>query len=174
MHPFSMATAPLAHWRRAAAVLFALLLAAPAGAAGLVAEPARPLPPIRDSGLKDLLAQRHDGPVIINFWASWCEPCRGEMPSLQRLAERWRSRSLSVLTIAVADRADEAADFLWNVGVILPLLNDPDQAIARAAGVRTLPTTLVLDRNHRVVGRGRGAIDWDADAVDKQLQDLLR
>lgn len=156
------------------AALLALWLAGTAAAAGLVAEPPKPLPAIRDTQLTELLAQYQGSPVIVNFWASWCEPCRDEMPSLQRLAERWRSRGVPVITVAVADGAENAADFLWEISVILPLLHDPEQAVARAWGVRALPTTLVLDRQHRLVARGRGAIDWDAAGIERQLQTLLK
>jgi thiol-disulfide isomerase/thioredoxin len=143
-------------------------------AAGLVAEPGRPQPAIKDRQLADLLAQRENAPVVLNFWASWCEPCRAEMRSLQRLNERWRTRGLSVLTIAVADSRDRSSGFLWDEGVVLPLLDDPDQSVARALGVQSLPTTLVLDRNHRIAARGRGAINWDAPAIDEQLRSLLK
>jgi thiol-disulfide isomerase/thioredoxin len=156
-------------------LVFALgLLGGPAHAAGLVVDPARPAVVVPDNQLTELLIQRKDSPVILNFWASWCDPCRAEMPSLQRLGQRWRDRGLSVLTIAVADKPGRSTQFLWDTGVLLPLLEDPDQATARALGVKTLPTTLILDRAHRVVARGRGAIDWDAAAIDKQLQELLR
>lgn len=151
-----------------------LALSGPASAADLVTGMAQPLPAVADARLTELLAQYKGSPLIINFWASWCEPCREEMPSLQRLADRWRGRGTAVLAIAVADKRDKAADFLWEAGVTLPLLHDPDQAVARAWGVRTLPTTLVLDRRHRIVARGRGAIDWDDAAVETQLQTLLK
>ncbi|MDD5250064.1 MAG: TlpA disulfide reductase family protein [Rhodocyclaceae bacterium] len=156
------------------AILLALALTVPAAAAGLVADPARPAAAVRDGKLAEALAQREGSPVIVNFWASWCEPCRAEMPSLQRLAERWRGRGLSVLTVAVGDRPEQAERFLWESGVVLPLLHDPDQALAHSLSVRALPTTLVLDGNRRIVARGRGAIDWDDAAVDRQLQNLLK
>jgi thiol-disulfide isomerase/thioredoxin len=154
-------------------ILVALWLAATSAAADLVTGKAQPLPTIPHVQLKELLAQRRGQPVIINFWASWCAPCREEMPALQRLADRWQKRGLSVLTVAVADQAERATDFLWEISVSLPQLNDPDQAVARALDVRTLPTTLILDRRHRVVGRARGLIDWDDPAVEKQLIKLL-
>lgn len=156
------------------AILLALALAGPAMAGELVVQPAKPLPAVRDARLTELLAQHRGSPLIVNFWASWCEPCRDEMPALQRLAERWRGRGVSVITVAVADRGPGAGDFLWEIGVILPLLHDPEQAVARAWGVRALPTTLVLDRRHRLVARGRGAIDWDAAPTENQLQTLLK
>lgn len=155
-------------------VLACLLAATAVRAAGLVADPARPMLAIGNGPLAELLAQRTNQPVILNFWASWCSPCRDEMPSLQRLAQRHGKRGVTVLTIAVADRPDDSAKFLWDSGVTLPVLDDPDQSIARTLGVRTLPMTLVLDRSHRIVARVRGAIDWDDAATDKQIREFVR
>lgn len=155
-------------------VLACVLAAGTASAGGLTVDPSRPLPAVRDGRLAELLAQRRNACVVLNFWASWCAPCRDEMPALERLGERWRTRGLSVLTVAVADSHDRASKFLWDAGVSLPMIEDPDQSMSRALGVRALPTTLILDRNHRVAARVRGSIDWDAPAVDKQLQDLLK
>jgi len=166
---------PFRHWRNLlASTLLLCALGIANAASGLVVERARPLPALSDARLTNWLAEHQGQPVIINFWASWCEPCRDEMPLLQRLADRLRPQSVGVITVAVADTADKAADFLWEVSVILPLLHDPAQKTARALSVRTLPTTLILDRRHRIVARGRGAIDWDDKAVDAQLQALLK
>ncbi len=160
--------------RTIARILAFALFAGTASATGIVADPARPLPVVKDSRLAELLAQRRNTPVVLNFWATWCTPCREEMPALARLEDRWRARGLSVLTVSVSDSRDQASKFLWDVGVVLPILDDRDQSAARALGVRALPTTIILDRNHRVAARVRGSIDWDSPAVDSQLLELLK
>ena len=114
--------------------------------------------------------------LVVNFWATWCEPCREEMPALSRLAARWQARGLTVLTVAVADNAKRVEEFLWEAlpdQQTLPVLHDRDQVISRAWEARMLPTTVVLDKQHRIVARGTGAIDWDAPAIDKQLKRLI-
>ncbi len=129
-----------------------------------------------DRRLAQLLAQHKGKPVLVNFWATWCEPCREEMPALARLAARWQAKGLTVLTVAVADNDKRVEDFLWETlpeNQKLPVLHDREQTISRAWGARVLPTTVVLDRRHRIVLRGLGAIDWDAPAIDKQLKTLL-
>jgi thiol-disulfide isomerase/thioredoxin len=153
------------------ATCFGLLLLGNAVAADLVFEPPRRLPAVRDAQLAQVLAHSKSNAVIVNFWASWCEPCREEMPALQRLAERWNGHGLAVITVAVADPS--GADFLREISFLLPVLQDPDQAIARAWGVHVLPTTILLDRRHRLIARGRGAIDWDSAPTEKQLRTLL-
>ena len=114
--------------------------------------------------------------VLVNFWATWCEPCREEMPSLARLATRWQAQGLTVLTVAVADNAKRVEEFLWEAlpdQQTLPVLHDRDQVISRAWEARMLPTTVILNKQHRIVARGTGAIDWDAPAIDKQLKKLI-
>ena len=129
-----------------------------------------------DQRLAQVLAQHKGKPVLVNFWATWCEPCREEMPSLARLATRWQAKGLTVLTVAVADNAKRVDDFLWEAlpgQQTLPVVHDREQTISRAWGARMLPATVILDRQHRIVARGMGAIDWDAPAIDKQLTNLI-
>lgn len=133
----------------------------------------RTQPALGDPRLAQALAQHKGQAVVVNFWASWCPPCRDEMPALARLATRWKGRGVTVLTIAVADNEKLVEDFLWEVSVELPVLHDREQTISRAWGARVLPTTVVLDRRHRIVLRAQGELDWDAPAIDKQLQASL-
>ncbi|MDP1610145.1 MAG: TlpA disulfide reductase family protein [Sulfuritalea sp.] len=164
------------HFRWATVLQVWLLLQSPvlAAADSALLKPVAPhaAPGGDDRRLTQLLAQHKGKPVLVNFWATWCEPCREEMPALARLAARWQAKGLTVLTVAVADNDKRAADFLWEIlpgKQTLPVLHDREQAISRAWGARVLPTTVVLDRRHRIVLRGQGAIDWDAPAIDQQL-----
>lgn len=131
-------------------------------------------PNAADGRLNAAVAAAKGRPVIVNFWASWCEPCRDEMPSLQRLSERWRDQGLVVITVAVADHLSQANKFLSENAIQLPVIDDGAQIISRAWGARVLPGTVVLDRRHRIRLRGEGAIDWDSPAVDQHLQQLLK
>jgi thiol-disulfide isomerase/thioredoxin len=160
-----------------AALLAALLCCTgSAVAAGLEPVAAQALPKSADARLTTAVAQNKGKPVLVNFWATWCEPCREEMPALGRLASRWQAKGLAVLTVAVADNAKRAEDFLWEVlpdQQTLPVLHDREQTISRAWSAHMLPTTVVLDRQHRIVARARGVIDWDAPATDQQLKKLI-
>ncbi len=93
---------------------------------------AAPLPAHADSPLHSLLAAHHGQPVLINFWASWCEPCRQEMPSLQRAASRWHERGLAVITVAVADNRKQVETFLAENALQLAVIDDREQLISRA------------------------------------------
>lgn len=151
----------------------AALPATPTNAAELAAVSLAAPAKSGDKRLDDLLAAQKGRPVVINFWATWCEPCREELPLLQRLGQRWRERGLTVLTVAVADNLQRIDDFLWESEVDLPFIDDREQVISRLWGARALPTTFILDRRHRIRFRVQGTIDWDSPVVDQKLLPLL-
>jgi thiol-disulfide isomerase/thioredoxin len=145
---------------------------APALASALQAEP-QVMPPGDEPRMARELASFAGRPVVVNFWASWCEPCRTEMPALARLSERLAAQDVAVLTVAVSDRDSDAARFMREAGLSLPVLHDRDQRISRAWGARMLPYTVVLDSRHRIVARAQGVVEWDAAAVVERLRRLL-
>lgn len=85
----------------------------------------------------------HGRPVIVHFFATWCEPCRVELPALQRLAER--AGTLRVLTISVAEPEARVRTFLDKMPLQFPVLLDRDRSVARSWKVSALPTTYILD-----------------------------
>ncbi|WP_374339437.1 TlpA family protein disulfide reductase [Methyloversatilis sp.] len=127
-------------------------------------------PPVGATPLSALLASHAGRPLLINFWASWCEPCRAEMHALQMLADR----GTVVLTVAVADREADVRDFLDESGLRLPVVHDRDQHIAKAWRARMLPYSVVLDSRHRIVARASGVVEWNSAAVDERLKRLMR
>ena len=84
------------------------------------------------------------GPAVINLWASWCAPCREELPAMQRLADRTAGR-LRVVGVDTGDARDDAASFGAAQNVTLPTLFDRDKALGTALGTLTLPATVYLD-----------------------------
>lgn len=102
--------------------------------------------------------------VVVNFWATWCAPCRAEMPTLAALQEELGPEGVRVATIATG-RNDPAAmeRFLTEAGAeALPLWRDPTQALARDMGVLGLPVTVILDREGREIGRLQGDAHWSS------------
>ena len=99
-------------------------------------------------------------PLVVNFWASWCVPCRKEMPALQAAAERLAGR-VRFVGINHQDGATAAAEFQRDVGVTYPSGHDPDGAVARDYGVLGLPTTVLVDASGRIVARRLGEVTDD-------------
>jgi thiol-disulfide isomerase/thioredoxin len=113
--------------------------------------------------------------VLLNFWATWCAPCREEMPALDALQRGRGGDAFAVVTVATGrNNPDQMKRFFEETGVTaLPLHADPRSALARAAGILGLPVTLVLDREGREVGRLTGGADWNGPEARKVLDLLL-
>jgi peroxiredoxin len=129
--------------------------------------------------LKDVAGAVHDlaryrgKVVVINFWATWCEPCREEMPSLQRLRERLPVTSFAVLAINVDEPDARVRRFLEETRLDLPVLLDPNKTVTRAWGVRVMPTTFVVGPDGRIRYRLLGEADWSTDAIIATLTQLM-
>ena len=127
-----------------------------------------------DGGSGDLSEYR-GRVVVLNFWATWCAPCRAEMPSLQALQDALGPEGLSVVTVAFGRHAPAAMRRFWDeAGVTdLPLYLDPDTALARPLGVRGLPHTMLLDREGRIAGEVVGEADWTSPEALAVMRRLL-
>ena len=110
--------------------------------------------------------------VAINFWASWCEPCREEMPSLAQLA-RAHTGKLRVLAVNYKESPAAVAQFAATTGLELPTLRDPDGALARAWGVRVFPSTVLIGADGQVRSVVRGALDWNGAAAQPLVAPLI-
>jgi thiol-disulfide isomerase/thioredoxin len=117
------------------------------------------------NGASFALGAQHGRPVLVHFFATWCEPCRDELPALGRLVAR--EQKVAVLAISVAEMPIRVRRFLQTMPVSFPILLDEDRAVARAWDVHSLPTTFVLDRDLKprlVIERDH---DWDKlDSTD--------
>jgi thiol-disulfide isomerase/thioredoxin len=89
------------------------------------------------------------GPAVINLWASWCGPCRSELPAFQRLADRYGGQ-VHVIGVNTRDRPEAAASLATDLGLTLPTLTDPDERVRTAIRRAALPVTVFVDRSGRV------------------------
>ena len=112
--------------------------------------------------------------VVLNFWATWCAPCRKEMPSLDRL--QTAMPDLAVLPVATGRNAVDGIErFYAEAGVsALPILRDPQSALARSMGVMGLPVTLILNPEGEEVARLIGDAEWDSDSAKAVLAELMK
>ena len=122
----------------------------------------RAVPPMAGTDLQGKswdLAALHGRAVLINFWATWCAPCKEEMPTLQTLAELEGER-LAVLAVNVREPLPRVQRYAQSAGLSFPILPDPRGEITRAWDMKVFPTTVLVDgrgRPQRVVS---GAVDW--------------
>jgi cytochrome c biogenesis protein CcmG, thiol:disulfide interchange protein DsbE len=130
---------------------------APAGAAPEPAAPAFSLPVLGQSGQQVSLAAYAGRPLIVNFFASWCEPCQQETPLLARFY-RAEHGKMALVGLDESDAAGSATSFTRKEGVGYPVGFDPQTIAASAYGVAALPQTFFLNAKHRIVDRVFGAV----------------
>ncbi|MEM8825067.1 MAG: TlpA disulfide reductase family protein [Pseudomonadota bacterium] len=113
--------------------------------------------------------------VVLNFWATWCAPCRAEMPSLQALQDELQDEGLEVVTVAFGRHNPMAMTRFWEEAGLttLPLHLDADTAMAKGLGVVGLPHTFLLDRSGQVIAEFRGEADWAAPETVALMRSLL-
>ena len=111
--------------------------------------------------------------VLVNFWASWCEPCRDEMPSLQSLAQKWGPKRLVVLAVNFKESTVTAARYVQDAQLALPVLRDSDGSFARAWGVNVFPSTVLIDSTGRARQQVRGEIDGAGPQAAQLVAPLL-
>lgn len=139
-------------------------------------------PPARDFTLKDLdgktyrLADLRGKVVLLNFWASWCPPCRRELPSMERLWLKLKDRDFLVLAVNVAEDDDTVFAFTGQLDnpLTFPILLDSDAAVLNAWPVKGLPTSFVIDRQGRVVFRAVGGREFDHPVLVEAILQLLK
>ncbi len=120
-----------------------------------------------ESGGKMRLADLRGKYLLVNFWATWCAPCRKEMPSLEALHEEFGGDSFAVVTIATGRNSETGIRrFFEEVGVdALPRHTDPKSALARDMAVLGLPISVLIDPEGREIARLRGDADWNSESA---------
>ena len=113
--------------------------------------------------------------VLLNFWATWCAPCRKEMPMLEEIARDFGGEDFAVVTLATGRNAPPAiAAFFEEIGVeSLPQYRDPQQEIAREMAVLGLPVSVLIDREGREIARMTGDADWSGASARAILTEVI-
>lgn len=113
--------------------------------------------------------------VLVNFWATWCAPCRKEMPQLNALQKEFGGDDFEVLTIATGRNSPQGIKkFFTEAGIdSLPRHQDPRQALAAQMGVFGLPITVLVDPEGREIARLRGDAEWDSESAKNIVKTLI-
>jgi thiol-disulfide isomerase/thioredoxin len=136
----------------------------------------RPTPPVALAaweGAPWRLEDQRGQVVMLNFWASWCEPCRAEMPSLELLAQRHEPDRLQVVAVNFRETDAALRRFLSTMPLTLPVLRDIDGAVAKAWGVRMFPSTAVVGRDGRAAFVVTGEVDWMTAEARRWIASVL-
>jgi thiol-disulfide isomerase/thioredoxin len=111
--------------------------------------------------------------VLVNFWATWCEPCREEMPSIEKLRAKLDGRPFDVLTVNYGESRERVAEFLERQRVHLPVVLDPDKQAAETWNAKGLPMTFLVGADGRVRYFVFGEMDWSRGEALRLVQKLV-
>ena len=113
--------------------------------------------------------------VVLNFWATWCVPCRVEMPSFEKLYRRYRSEGLTVLAVTLDKKSEKnIKSFVEEYELSFPVLLDEEGKVERLYPSMTIPFTYVIDRDGRIVARVDGAKNWESNETFEAIEYLLK
>jgi thiol-disulfide isomerase/thioredoxin len=135
--------------------------------------------PAVDFSLKDLSGQDQNlgsyaGKVVfLNFWATWCGPCRAEIPSMEELYLELGNEGFVIIAVNSQEAGEQVAGFVENTGMSFPVLLDTDGRVGAAYSIRAIPTTYIVDPQGYILGRMVGTRDWSTPEIVSLVRDLL-
>ncbi len=125
------------------------------------------------SGKKGALKDFRGKLVLLNFWATWCLPCREEMPAMERLYQQYKSKGFTILAVDVKDNPKDAVAFLKELKITYPVMLDPDGEVGLLYGAWGLPATYLIGPKGEGLARMWGPAQWDSAGAKQLIQDLL-
>ncbi|NPA34052.1 MAG: TlpA family protein disulfide reductase [Chlorobi bacterium] len=118
--------------------------------------------------------QKHKYTVLV-FWATWCVPCKKELPAVEKYYPKWKEKGIEVIGISIdnARNMSRAQATAKSMNLSFPILMDPNQDLMRALGIRAIPHTAVLNAQGEIVFRHQGYVEGDVDKLNEKLMELL-
>ena len=129
--------------------------------------------PLAAGGLNQSLGDLKGKAVFLNFWATWCGPCRAEMPSMEALYGKYKEKGLEILAVNCMEKEADVLAFMESNGLSFPAALDLDGKVSGDYGIQAIPTTFLIDRNGNIVVRLVGSIDWYTSEVHAAIEELL-
>lgn len=153
----------------------ALALGPTTPTAALDAGQAAPEIQLKDLGGKPVALSAFKGKVVVvDFWASWCGPCKQSMPFLEKLSKTYKDKGLVVLGVNIDNDAKSAKKFLDEVKVSFTIVNDTDKKVAKAYAPPTMPSSYIIDRDGKVRRVHAGFRAGDTQELEREIQKLLQ
>ena len=156
------------------------LLCIALGLAGAAQAAVAPQSAAPDFTLKSLegknlrLAEQRGNVVLVNFWASWCGPCKQEMPHLNKLYDKYRAAGFTMLGVNVDEDPRTAIGAASKLAVRVPVLFDADKVVSKLYDLQSMPATVLIDRDGRVRYLHRGYREGLEESYDKQIRELVK
>ena len=111
--------------------------------------------------------------VLVNFWATWCEPCEREMPAMERLYQRLHGERFELVAVSIDDEDAKVQAFVRRYSLTFPIAMDRDKAVSAAYQTTGVPESLLIDREGRIVERYVGPREWDSSEYVKRIEALF-
>jgi thiol-disulfide isomerase/thioredoxin len=134
---------------------------------------------IRDFTLKTIdgksltLSQLKGKVVFLNFWATWCPPCRTEMPSMEILYQRYKDKGLEFVAVDIMESGAEVSGFLRDNSYSFPIALDASGNVSSSYGIQAVPATFIIDRDSKIIFSAVGARSWNTPAIFTAFERLL-
>ena len=126
------------------------------------------------NGKEVSLSSQRGKVVLVNVWATWCPPCRREMPSMQRLYEKFKGKNFEILAVSIDSEGREAVEpFMRKMNLTFPSLLDPGETIRPLYGISGVPESFIIDQQGILVEKIIGPINWATPEVFQFIQDLI-
>jgi len=129
--------------------------------------------PLLGGGTKTLSSYKGQV-VILNFWATWCPPCRAEMPSMETLYQRFKAQGLEILAVDIGEDNATVQRFINNNRYTFPVLMDTNKRVSTLYGIEAIPTSYIIDREGKIIAKITGSIHWDTPRIIAAFDALLK
>jgi peroxiredoxin len=112
--------------------------------------------------------------VFLNFWATWCPPCRAEMPSMEALYQRFKEKGLEFVVVDINENVREVKEFINEYTLTFPVVLDTNGAVSNNYNIQAIPSTYIIDRDGKIMSQTVGGRNWNTPAIMAAFEELLK